>query len=219
MADPPWTPPPSGSRALADRLAGADPAVEPERAIPPRTSQGSTPRGRLWPIVAVVVAVAAVLVVAGSTYIAFDNKSRAEDWAARAFRLERNTEQLNGLLVERSTQLNERTRELNALAAKVTRQQNALARSESDVATLSDRQRELAAEKAAVEDSRAALAIQSTALESVADSLVSCNAGLFELFEYVVEGDRASADAILGDVSQACALAESRLTGYRVRYG
>lgn len=219
MADPPWTPPPSGSRALADRLAGADPAAEPETATPPRAASQPANRRPIWPILAVAVALASLVVAAGATYIAYDNKSRAEDWEARVFRLERNTEQLNGLLVERSTQLNERTRELNQLAATVTRQQNALVRSESDVETLSDRQRELAAEKAAVEDSRAALAQQSTVLEGVADTLVACNAGLFELFEYVVAGDRSSADAIVDDVSASCALAESRLAAYRAQYG
>jgi hypothetical protein len=219
MADPPWTPPPSGSRALADRLAGADPASESETAIPQRPPFQPAHSRPVWPLVAVAVAIASVIVAAGSTYVAYDNKSRADDWEARVFRLERNTEQLNGLLVERSTQLNERTRELNKLAATVTRQQNALVRSESDVETLSDRQRELAAEKAAVEDSRAALAQQSVVLERVADTLVSCNSGLFELFGYVVDGDRASADAIVDDVSQSCALAESRLADYRVRYG
>jgi ABC-type transporter Mla subunit MlaD len=219
MADPPWTPPPSGSRALADRLAGVDPATAAETPVPQRSHAQETRHRRIWPIVTAVVAVAAVVVAAGATYIAYDNKIRAEEWEERVFRLERNTEQLNGLLVERSTQLNERTRELNTLAATVTRQQNALVRSESDVENLTDRQRELAAEKAAVEDSRAALAQQSAVLEGVADTLVSCNAGLFELFEYVVAGDRSSADAIVDDVSASCALAESRLADYRGRYG
>jgi uncharacterized protein HemX len=221
MADPPWTPPPSGSRALADRLAAAqtDPATEVASA--PRRPPAPARRRRGWPIVAALIAIAAiaVFVAAGSAYVAWDNKNRAERWEERAFGLERNTEQLNGLLVERSTQLNERTRELNTLAGKVTRQQNALARSESDVETLSDRQRELAAEKAAVEDSRAELALQSTALEGVADSLVVCNAGLFELFGYVVAGDRAKADAVADDVSADCQLAESRFAQYRFRYG
>jgi hypothetical protein len=92
-------------------------------------------------------------------------------------------------------------------------------RSESDVQDLTARQRQLAAEKAAVEDSRAALAQQSAVLEDVADTLVSCNSGLVELFGYVVEGDRASANAIVGEVSEACALAESHFAGYRARYG
>jgi alkylhydroperoxidase/carboxymuconolactone decarboxylase family protein YurZ len=219
MADPPWTPPPSGHRALADRLASAE--VEPEPVVPrrlaPQAPSGGSGRG--WLTLAVVVAVVAVFVAAGAAYVAYDNRSRAADWEERAFRLERNTEQLNGLLVERSTQLNERTRELNAIASKVTLQQNALARSESDVETLSERQRELAAEKAAVEDSRASLAVQSTALENVADSLVACNSGLFELFGFIVNGDQSSADTIVDEVSADCELAESQFAGYRARYG
>jgi hypothetical protein len=217
MSDPPWTPPPSGSRALADRLADAEPPTEVahERIPPPAPA----PRGRAWPIVATLIAAVAVVVAAGSAYIAWDNRNRASDWERQAFRLERNTEQLNGLLVERSTQLNERTRELNTLAGKVTRQQNALVRSESDVETLSARQRELAAEKAAVEDSRAELALQSAALERVADALVRCNQGLFELFGYIVSGDRGGADAIVDGVSADCQLAESRFAEYRFRYG
>jgi hypothetical protein len=220
MADPPWTPPPSGSRALADRLAGADaePTQAP-RAIPHRPPASRPSHGRGWLVVALVMAVAATIVAAGSAYVAWDNKSRAERWEERAFRLERNTEQLNGLLVERSTQLNERTRELNRAAANVTVQQNALERSESDVETLTERQRELAAEKAAVEDSRAALTLQSTALEGVADALVACNAGLFELFGYVVAGDRVKADTVADHVAADCQLAESQFAEYRFRYG
>jgi uncharacterized protein HemX len=216
MADSPSTPPPSGHRALSDRLAETpnDPAPA-HRSTPP----AQPARGRAVLVVAILVALAAVVVGAGSAYIAWDNRNRAADWEERAFRLERNTEQLNGLLVERSTQLNERTRELNALAGKVTRAQSALARSESDVESLSTRQRELAAEKAAVEDSRAELAVQSGALEGVADTLLVCNSGLFELFEYVLAGDRTRAEAVSGQVASDCELAETRFAQYRFRYG
>jgi chromosome segregation ATPase len=215
--------PASAHRALADRLAEAETDWESRAAStepPRRQARLAEPRrSRGWTILAVLLAIAASIVAAGAAYVAYDNKSRAEGWEERAFRLERNTEQLNGLLSERSTQLNERTRELNELAATVTRQQNALARSESDVETLSARQRKLAAEKAAVEDSRAALALQSAALEDVADALVACNTGLFELFGYVVEDDRASANAIVDSVAATCSSAESRLSQYRFRYG
>ncbi len=172
-----------------------------------------------WAILAVLLAVAAIIVASGAAYLAYDNLNRADEWEARVFRLERNTEQLNGLLSERSTQLNERTRELNRIAAKFTRQQNALVESESDVQTLSARQRELAAEKAAVEDSRANLAVQAAALENVADALVACNGGLFQLFGFLVEGDQASADAVVDSVSVDCAAAEASFSEYRFRYG
>jgi septal ring factor EnvC (AmiA/AmiB activator) len=220
MADAPWTPPPSGHRALADRLGDAKAEPDPRETITRRAAPQPPPaRGRGRLILAILVALAAVAVAAASTYVAWDNKNRAAQWEERAFRLERNTEQLNGLLVERSTQLNERTRELNTLGGKVARQQDALVRSESDVETLSDRQRELAAEKAAVEDSRAELEVQSAALERVADALVRCNAGLFQLFAYLVNGDRDAADAIVDGVSSDCRVAESRFGEYRFRYG
>ena len=172
-------------------------------------------------IVAALIAIAAlaVVVAAGSAYIAWDNKSRAERWEERAFTLERNTEQLNGLLVERSTQLNERTRELNGLAAKVQRQQSALTRSESDVASLSRRQRELAAEKARVEDDRAALQVQSRVLNSVANAFVACKDGLVALLGYVVQGDQTSASAVVDRVGADCSRAETLLLDYRSRFG
>jgi hypothetical protein len=218
----PWMPP-DGHRALADRLSG----VERDEALPttqapraavarsaPRTSSG---RGRL--VLAVLVAIALTLALAGVATLAYSNKSRADRWEERAFRLERNTEQLNGLLIERSTQLSERTRELNRLAAKVQRQQNALTRSESDVASLSERQRELAAEKARVEDSRAALQVQSTALNSIANAFVECKDGLVALLGYVIDEDNASASQIVDGVAADCSLAESRLASYRALYG
>ena len=176
-------------------------------------------RSSWWLWGAVAIALLALAFASGAAYLAYENEARADDWEQRAFQLERNTEQLNGLLSERSTQLNERTRELNKLAATVTRQQNALTRSESDVESLSQRQRELAAEKARVEDSRAALAQQSSALEGVADALVVCNAGLFQLFGFVANGDQASADAIVSDVSADCEQAERVLGAYRALYG
>jgi septal ring factor EnvC (AmiA/AmiB activator) len=213
--------PPSENRALAERLSGLEheePVLtRPAVARPlPRTRR----RDSRW-LLALVAAVVLVLVaaLAGVTALAFSNKSRADDWEERAFTLERQTEQLNGLLVERSTQLNERTRELNQLATKVERQQNALTRSESDVASLTRRQRELAAEKAEVEDSSAALRLQSRVLSSVATAFVACKDGLVSLLGDVIEGDQASASAVVDRVGADCSRAENLLLDYRSRFG
>ena len=200
-------------------MRGAETSVAPEPTRRAVRRETRAERSSWWLVGAAALAVLALAFASGAGYVAYTNDSRADDWEARAFQLERNTEQLNGLLAERSTQLNERTRELNKLASTVTRQQNALTRSESDVESLSQRQRELAAEKARVEDSRAGLALQSSALEGVADALVVCNAGLFQLFGFVVNGDQASADAIVSDVSADCEQAESALGQYRALYG
>lgn len=222
MADPPWTPPPSGHRALSDRLAEADsdaPTVvqAPRRPVP--TAPVARTRAPWWAILAVLLAIAALIVAGGASYLAYDNLQRADDWEARAFRLERNTEQLNGLLSERSTQLNERTSELNTLAATVARQQSALSRSESDVASLTERQQRLAAEKARVEDERAQLQIQASALDGVASAFVDCKDGLVELLGYVLDDDFASAGVIVDRVSADCDYAENSLASYRARYG
>ena len=47
----------------------------------------------------------------------------------------------------------------------------------------------------------------------------ACNAGLFQLFGFVVNGDRASADATVSDVSADCEAAERSLGSYRALYG
>jgi hypothetical protein len=223
--------PASGSRALAERLAEAarEDAAQPARpehgpaeGTPPLTTFAVQPpaakRRRGW-LVPSIIALVALIAVTAVGSLAYSNKNRADRWEARAFRLERNTEQLNGLLTERSTQLNERTRELNQIAKKFARQQGALTRSESDVASLSERQRQLAAEKAAVEDSRAALTVQARALDGVASALVVCNDGLIELLGYVFQGDDASVSAVIDGVAADCDSAELGLTEYRVRYG
>jgi uncharacterized protein HemX len=218
-SDPQSWIPPSGHRALADRLSGAEPE-ERREPVTPRApvARPAARRSKRLPVV-VAVAVALALALAGTMALAFSNKSRADRWEGRAFTLERNTEQLNGLLIERSTQLNERTRELNQLAATVERQQSALTRSESDVASLTRRQRELAAEKAEVEDSRAALQLQSRALNSVATAFVACKDGLVSLLGYVVEGDSGSASAVVDSVGADCSRAENLLLDYRSRFG
>ena len=213
--------PPSDNRALAERLSGLE-REEPVLSRPAvaRSTPVARRRGGRW-LLPLLVAVALVLAaaLAGVSALAYSNKSRADDWEERAFTLERHTEQLNGLLVERSTQLNERTRELNQLAAKVERQQSALSRSESDVASLTRRQRELAAEKAEVEDSRAALRLQSRVLSSVANAFVACKDGLVSLLAYVLGGDQTSASAVVDEVGADCSRAETLLLDYRSRFG
>lgn len=132
--------------------------------------------------------------------------------------LEQNIDQLNGVLVERSNMLDARTREVNRMAMKVREHQSALRRSEADVSSLERRQRALAAEKADVEDQRAALLVQSAAIEGVADAFVDCKDGLVLLLDYVLDEDYFSASAIISDVSSDCSYAESTLADYNATY-
>ncbi len=222
------------SRQLADRLAAeatgvtesrdaAAPAPDetPGRSVPlvvPHASRRDTRRLLLGALAAVTL-VLLVTALAVTGYVAEVNKDRAGRWEERSLALERNVDQLNGVLVERSNELNARTRELNGMASKVRRQQSALRRSEADVSSLEDRQRALAAEKAEVEDERAALLVQSAAIEEVADAVIACNGGLAQLLGYVLDEDYYSASAIVSEVRDDCDYAEYSLDDYNARFG
>jgi hypothetical protein len=209
------------SRLLARRIAG-DEAVTPHAASPSHSryrSRGDAgSRRRFWIAVAVVVSLLVTAAVFGAGYLAHTNKTRADRWEERSVLLESNIDQLNGLLVERSGMLDARTREVNRIAATVRKQETALRGSEADVVTLEQRQRALAAEKAQVEDERAALVVQSSALETVASAFVDCKDGLVQLLGYVLDEDYSSAEAIVSDVSTDCGYAESALSNYNATY-
>lgn len=185
---------------------------------PVAASVALAPARRWATIVLAVVLCLALGALGVSGYLAWSNKERADLWQVRADALERNVDKLNGVLVERSDVLNARTRELNRMASKVGKQQTALRRSEADVASLAQRQRALAAEKAKVEDSRAALAVQADAIETVASAFIDCKDGLFELLDYILADDYYDASAISDRVFSDCGYAESTLSTYNANY-
>jgi septal ring factor EnvC (AmiA/AmiB activator) len=162
-----------------------------------------------------------LLVVAGGTagYVAHTNKQRADRWVEHASLLQKNVDSLETELAERTDDLNQRTEDLNGMAAKVQLAETAIARSEADVRSLEKRQRRLANEKAQVEDARAALAVQTSALEDVATAYVGCNSGLVELLNYVLADDFTSANAVVASVDADCANASDSLSGYLALYG
>lgn len=172
-------------------------------------------------VIAALAAGFLLLGVAGGVagYLAWTNRERADDWAARAGQLERAVESLNAVLVERTGDLNERTEELNSMAAKVRRAERAISRSESDVRALERRQRQLANEKARVEDARAAVTSEAAAIEDVANAFITCNDGLVELLNYVLAEDYGSADAAYPRVDGDCEEAEGELSAYLAAYG
>jgi hypothetical protein len=170
-------------------------------------------------LVIAIGALGLVLVVLSESYLVFSNKSRADRWQARSAALERNVDGLNRLLVMRSSQLNARTRELNRMGHKVRKEQQALKRSQADVSQLARRQRELANEKAQVEDSRAGLVVQAAALEGVSSAFANCKDGLVDLLDYVLNDDYVSAEAIVDSVGSECQYAENSLADYRASYG
>ena len=93
------------------------------------------------------------------------------------------------LIGQRTQALNRRTTQVNKLADRLRDTRTALRRSEGYVSTLACRQRELANEKARVEDERRQLQSQQAALETVATDFLSCNNGLVDVLSAVLDED------------------------------
>jgi chromosome segregation ATPase len=151
-------------------------------------------------------------------YLAWTNKSRADDWHAQAVKLQADSNRLQAALDQRTKTLNERTEDVNTLAAKVADADEAIQRSEGDVKRLERRQRQLAAEKANVEDARAALALQAVALEDVASAYITCKQGLTQALGYIAANDYYGLSAIANGVDADCAAADNALRSYTNSY-
>lgn len=105
------------------------------------------------------------------------------------------------------------------MATKVEEAQRSLRRSEADVSTLEQRQRELANEKAQIEDERQGLSEERDALGSVAVAMIQCKNGLFSIVRYLAEDDYSSASYYWDSVSYDCGLAEDAVDDYLSVYG
>jgi hypothetical protein len=156
----------------------------------------------------VVIALAILALGGVATYFVYaskENRDAADRWQARAGTLERT-------LTARVRQLNTRTQALNKTAA-------ALKRSEDDVKELVGRQRELANEKAQVEDARGALEVQTTSLATLAAEQRECTTGLAELLNRYASEDFAWVDANADAVSATCEKAQSDFTAFQAQFG
>lgn len=217
-ADSPTDLPPAPQPATARPVV--EPATAPASAAQPASTSATQGKARKWLLRTgvgfVLVAALAGAVMGGN--IAHTNKARADRWASRAHELDRQVGVLNSVVLSRTQSLDARTRELNRMAIKVRNQQSALKRSQADVAGLSRRQRELANEKAQVEDARAQLAVQASAVEDVAQAFIDCKSGLLELLSYVLDEQYLSAQSLAGRVGSDCRYAESLLADYNASY-
>ena len=176
--------------ALNEPLRGAPvPAPDPPAQGGPRTVALTRPR------IVAVSAAAALLLGAAVTggVLAFTNRERADDWRDRSVVLQ-------DLVARRTSALNRQTARLNAAAATLRKAQESITRSEKDVTALEARQRELANEKAQIEDQRGQLII-------VAQALDTCNDGLIE-FINTANGGGDTSDLDLDGISRACRQAD-----------
>ncbi len=163
------------------------------------------------------VAVAATLVLVllglagGASYLAYVNRQRADRWQARANTFRREVDVLDSVVIHRTALLNARGRQLNKMAAKVQSASSALSQSEGDVANLEQRQRELANEKAQLED-------QHVALTGVAAAYVNCKTDLSNALSAVANQDWSWIDANAVAVQGDCNQADDALQAYESNY-
>jgi hypothetical protein len=164
--------------------------------------------------------VAAVLLLAAGWfgYASHTNSKVAAEWKQRSIELEEQVNGLRTLIGERSAQLNERTRQANRLAANLRSTRGALVRSEDDVSSLAQRQRELANEKAQLEDLRRALQQQASDLTDVASRYISCKSSLIDVINALIDQDYSSARYAIDVANSRCDSASSALNAYVAAY-
>lgn len=118
---------------------------------------------------------------------------------------------LQDLVATRTKALNRQTARLNVASKRLREARNAIDRSEEDVANLEVRQRELANEKAQVEDQRAALL-------RTASQLQACNSGLGQLIQ-VLAGGLSPNQTDVDNVIVVCDGANQAVDAYLQVYG
>jgi hypothetical protein len=176
---------------------------------PPAEPDSATRRGR-WPIAVAVVLVVALAGWAGwATYAMRENENRAVAWQQRASALDVHTRRADAILAARTQALNVRVDQLNTLGSELAKAQSDLKSSQGDVSTLEVRQRQLAAEKAGVED-------QAQMLDGVAGAYVRCKLDLVNLLGAVAKGSKASAG--YATARSSCANADAQLRAYLSAY-
>jgi len=175
--------------------------TEPEPVDPPEA------RGhrRRWPIVVAVLFVAMAAWAGWATYAMRENENRALAWQERANALGVRTRVAERRLTERTRTLNDRVDQLNILGARLADAQAALHRSEGDVSSLEVRQRQLADEKAQLED-------QAQLLSGVARSYAACKQDLIDLLTDVQTNTDPTASYTAA--SRSCASADDQLQAY-----
>ena len=174
--------------------------------------QGSRTRGTRARILVGLVLVALCAWGSFAGYEMVQNHDRSEGWRVRSIALQEQADGMHRLLKSRTTLLNQRIDQLDAIAEKLRRTRDALARSEGDVSSLEVRQRQLANEKAQVEDARAAL-------RGVAANYATCEQDLIHVLQAVAAGDYLTAGTDVGYARESCGAAESGLSSYDATFG
>lgn len=155
-----------------------------------------------------LLAVAVVALVGAAVYFAIDdhgNRASATDWRARAL-------ELRHVLDARDIQLAQRTRALTAAGGQ-------LASLGGQVGTLDQRTRQLAAEKAQIEDQRGLLQARSSALIKVAQEEATCSGELSQAIPHITAQDSAWLTANATTINHDCQQAQNDLNKFNATYG
>jgi Tfp pilus assembly protein PilN len=156
----------------------------------------------------VLLAVVLAALAGGALYFSStsrSNRSAALEWRAHALRSDR-------LVAARTHQLNTRSAALNRTAAK-------LNRSQADVRRLEARQRDLANEKARVEDQRGAMLVQTTQLTQLANEQMICSDELGQLLSDFANDDYGAVSAEVPGVAADCQTARSDFDAFQGQVG
>jgi TolA-binding protein len=162
----------------------------------------------------VMVVLCVVIVVLGGVagwglYAMQTNEQRAVSWQRRAQKLQANAAQLESLLEARTRLLNQRIDQMNRIARKLKLSQVALSQSQGDVTSLEERQRELANEKAQLQD-------QQRTLDQVAGTYVACKQDLIQLLSDFANGYDTTSS--YNTANTDCTYADDSLQGYLGTY-
>ena len=155
------------------------------------------------------IAVVLAAVAGWAIFAMHANEQRALSWQRRAQKLQANSTQLEALLTARTSLLNQRIDQLNRLAGRLRVSQVALNQSQGDVSSLEERQRQLANEKAQLQD-------QQRALDNVAGAYVSCKQDLVQLLADVANGYDTTYP--YGTANTDCTNADTSLQSYLSAY-
>lgn len=197
-----------GSVPQAVRLPGFELPSTAAEAPVEHGARGSLSRKRALILLSVIAVVLAA--VAGWAIFAMHaNEQRALSWQRRAQKLQANSTQLEALLAARTRLLNQRIDQLNRLAGKLKRSQVALNQSQGDVSSLEERQRQLANEKAQLQD-------QQRALDNIAGAYVSCKQDLVQLLSDGANGYDTTYS--YGTANTDCTNADTSLQSYLSAY-
>ena len=140
-----------------------------------------------------------------ATYAMRENEQRAVAWQERTKSLQTDAKRLAAVLAARTRTLNDRVDQLNTLGVKLGQAQAALHELAGRVSNLEVRQRQLASEKAWLED-------QARILDGVAGAYLTCKDDLLEVLSQLERG-RAST-AAYNQAQTSCVKADIQLRAY-----